>query len=164
MTKKTLELTSDAALDRGADDLHALLRELALIPFLSDRPDATAIGDRVALGEELSIRLDLKDGDYSITQGNRCLQSGVLAKNEAALEIIEAAGAVLATALNQEPEGRRKEIALQMDGTHLIVGLRIGSGAEAVMIQLGEPSIFSAARLSEVAPELHLTPDVNRFH
>lgn len=155
-------IESNAQFTRGADDLHAILREVALLPFLADRPDATAIADRVAGGEDLTVRIDLGDGTYTIVQGNLCLQAGVLAKNESTHEIADATGILLVAALNREPEERRKEIALRMDDMHLIVALSVGAGAEAVVIQLGQPPIFTATRISEVAPELHLVP--NHLH
>jgi len=153
------EYTAEALRDLAAADLHTILREAMLTPFMTDRRDAGLIADRVAAGEELCLELDLDARGYVIRLGDRRLQTGHLADCDSTREIFEATGALLVAALNKEPEDRRRAIAERLDDTAVAVSLRVGRCAEAITVQLGEPAIFAASRVSEATPDMWIMPE-----
>jgi hypothetical protein len=158
------EFDPQALLDLAADDLHAILRRVALCPFLEARPDANLIADAVAAGEELRVELDLEDKAYGIHLGARLLQSGILAANDETRQIFEAAGALLVAALNREPEARRIEIAEAIDDAAITASLSVGRCAESVSVSVGQPVIYSTCRVSEALPEAILLQEANSLH
>jgi len=168
---QNLDLTPSTAAQRdtAAEDAHRAIRSVLLQPLLR-RPDATTLLDRIARGDELRIEVVLFDrvyGIFLIGSTRETVATGTLPPEGEALDMLDACGLAVVSALNAESPDRRREVgALRMAAAQntqanaVVCMLRVNAATETLVMRigLGTPPAFVTQRCVELPPESWLRP------